>query len=238
MGTSSCIRFRIRRNVDFPQPDGPISAVTFPGSMDSEIRSSTLWEPNHALTLVASKPDGGGRGGPALEAVVPSRAHQAVARWWSWPRLRSPQSPRRLRPRRPARAEQPPRSEQPERCPSRRWRRARCRSQSFRCSPVARGCRRGRRGGCRRRRGESSWSPSWRSSSFRSGRSRSRGGGRSLADPTPSPPSGRRPPWPGSGDADPSVVSSDWATGPTTNRMYWASFCALAAVRPEVGTTR
>ena len=27
-GTSSCIRFRMRRNVDLPQPDGPISAVT------------------------------------------------------------------------------------------------------------------------------------------------------------------------------------------------------------------
>ena len=27
-GTSSCIRLRIRRNVDLPQPDGPISAVT------------------------------------------------------------------------------------------------------------------------------------------------------------------------------------------------------------------
>ena len=55
MGTSSCIRFRIRRNVDFPQPDGPISAVTLPASMDSEIRSSTLLEPNQALTLVASR---------------------------------------------------------------------------------------------------------------------------------------------------------------------------------------
>ena len=42
----------------------------------------------------------------------------------------------------------------------------------------------------------------------------------------------------GVGGADPKVSSSDWATGPTTNRMYWANFCALAAVRPEVGTTR
>src|SRR5271157_2778278 len=59
-GTSSCSRFRIRRNVDFPQPDGPIRAVTWPASMDSETRSSTLLEPNHALTLVASRPDGDG----------------------------------------------------------------------------------------------------------------------------------------------------------------------------------
>ena len=27
-GTSSCVRFSVRMNVDFPQPDGPISAVT------------------------------------------------------------------------------------------------------------------------------------------------------------------------------------------------------------------
>src|ERR1700674_727268 len=56
-GTSSCIRFRIRRNVDFPQPDGPMSAVTLPGSMVSEIRSRTLLEPNQAPTLVARSPD-------------------------------------------------------------------------------------------------------------------------------------------------------------------------------------
>jgi hypothetical protein len=40
------------------------------------------------------------------------------------------------------------------------------------------------------------------------------------------------------GGADPRVSSSDWATGPTTNRMYWANFEAFAAVSPEVGTTR
>jgi hypothetical protein len=28
----------------------------------------------------------------------------------------------------------------------------------------------------------------------------------------------------GVGGAAPKVVSSDWATGPTTNRMYWANF--------------
>ena len=31
LGTSSCIRLRIRRNVDLPQPDGPISDVTWFG---------------------------------------------------------------------------------------------------------------------------------------------------------------------------------------------------------------
>jgi len=28
----------------------------------------------------------------------------------------------------------------------------------------------------------------------------------------------------GVGGADPKVSSSDWATGPTTKRMYWANF--------------
>jgi len=32
-GITSCIRFRIRRNVDFPQPDGPMNAVTDSGAM-------------------------------------------------------------------------------------------------------------------------------------------------------------------------------------------------------------
>ena len=34
-GTSSCIRLRIRRNVDLPQPDGPMSAVTCPAGISS-----------------------------------------------------------------------------------------------------------------------------------------------------------------------------------------------------------
>jgi hypothetical protein len=56
LGTISCMRFRIRRKVDLPQPDGPISAVTVPGSMFSETRSSTLRWPNHAEMLRASSP--------------------------------------------------------------------------------------------------------------------------------------------------------------------------------------
>src|ERR1700738_1294548 len=54
-GTDSCIRLRIRRNVDLPQPDGPISAVTVRAGMASETRSSTFLDPNHADTLWASK---------------------------------------------------------------------------------------------------------------------------------------------------------------------------------------
>ena len=40
-GTSSCMRLRMRRNVDFPQPDGPMSAVTLRAGISSDTRSST-----------------------------------------------------------------------------------------------------------------------------------------------------------------------------------------------------
>ncbi len=74
---SSCIRLRMRRNVDFPQPDGPISAVTLPGSMARDTRSSTFFEPNQALTLVARSPDGLPRrigGGAARNPAEGNRA--------------------------------------------------------------------------------------------------------------------------------------------------------------------
>src|ERR1700722_13436375 len=58
LGMSSCIRFRILKNVDLPHPDGPINAVTWPGFIDSEIRSRTLFFPNHALTSRATRPAG------------------------------------------------------------------------------------------------------------------------------------------------------------------------------------
>src|SRR5215831_5770997 len=54
--TISCIRLSMRRNVDLPHPDGPIRAVTVPGSIVRETRSSTLCVPNHADTLRASRP--------------------------------------------------------------------------------------------------------------------------------------------------------------------------------------
>ena len=53
LGTSSCMRLRILRKVDFPQPEGPMSAVTFRGSISRLTRSRTLLLPNHALTFVA-----------------------------------------------------------------------------------------------------------------------------------------------------------------------------------------
>ena len=44
-GTSSCIRLRERRKVDFPQPDGPMRAVTVFAGNASEMPSTTLWDP-------------------------------------------------------------------------------------------------------------------------------------------------------------------------------------------------
>ncbi len=43
-GITSCMRLRVRRNVDFPQPEGPMSAVTCLGSMAS-VTSSTALKP-------------------------------------------------------------------------------------------------------------------------------------------------------------------------------------------------
>jgi hypothetical protein len=51
----SCIRLRIRMNVDLPQPDGPISAVTVASGMERQTRSSTFFIPNHADTFTASR---------------------------------------------------------------------------------------------------------------------------------------------------------------------------------------
>src|ERR1700722_69320 len=58
LGTSSCIRLRIRKKVDLPQPEGPMRAVTFLGSMTKFTRSHALLLPNHALMFVACKSAG------------------------------------------------------------------------------------------------------------------------------------------------------------------------------------
>ena len=38
-GMTSCMRFRVRRKVDLPQPEGPMKAVTVRGSMVIEMSS-------------------------------------------------------------------------------------------------------------------------------------------------------------------------------------------------------
>ena len=44
-GTMSFIRLSERRNVDLPQPDGPMSAVTWLGSIWSVMSSRTRFAP-------------------------------------------------------------------------------------------------------------------------------------------------------------------------------------------------
>ena len=41
-GITSCIRLRVRRTVDLPQPDGPMNAVTLRGSMVIDTSSTAL----------------------------------------------------------------------------------------------------------------------------------------------------------------------------------------------------
>src|ERR1700712_612886 len=53
-GIVSCIRLIVRRKVDFPQPEGPISAMTLLGSMLIEISLSAWKDPKNADTLSAS----------------------------------------------------------------------------------------------------------------------------------------------------------------------------------------
>src|SRR5580700_5964030 len=62
LGTSSCSRLRVLKKVDLPQPEGPIRAVTFPASILSDTRSSTLRLPNQQLTFSAVRVDGLGVG--------------------------------------------------------------------------------------------------------------------------------------------------------------------------------
>src|SRR5919112_1931241 len=47
-GTVSCIRLRQRSNVDFPQPEGPMIAVTCPRGTPKEMSRTTRIEPKYA----------------------------------------------------------------------------------------------------------------------------------------------------------------------------------------------
>ena len=66
----------MRINVDFPQPDGPINAVTVPVAKSIEISSKTCFLPNQACTPLASRPLPPELGLPALtvraDATSPS----------------------------------------------------------------------------------------------------------------------------------------------------------------------
>src|SRR4029079_1052946 len=53
-GTVSCIRLRHRSNVDLPQPDGPMIAVTSRSRNVMDTPRTTSAEPKNALSAVAS----------------------------------------------------------------------------------------------------------------------------------------------------------------------------------------
>src|SRR5262245_29834317 len=55
-GITSCIRLRHRMNVDLPQPEGPMSAVTAFGAIEMPISCSTWCSPNHALRPLTRMP--------------------------------------------------------------------------------------------------------------------------------------------------------------------------------------
>jgi hypothetical protein len=82
--TCSCIRLRVRRKVDLPHPEGPMSEVTWPAGIVSETRSSTLWSPNQAVTSRASREarERGGAGGalfcPADQSMFLTRSARVV----------------------------------------------------------------------------------------------------------------------------------------------------------------
>src|SRR5438309_12128722 len=54
-GISSWSRLSDRRNVDLPQPEGPMRAVTRLACISRDTRSSTLWLPNQQLTSFATR---------------------------------------------------------------------------------------------------------------------------------------------------------------------------------------
>jgi len=57
VGMNSCIRFKVRINVDFPQPEGPIKAVTDPEGNVRFTSESTCLVPNQACIPIASISD-------------------------------------------------------------------------------------------------------------------------------------------------------------------------------------
>src|SRR5687767_9963467 len=54
-GIVSCSRLRQRRNVDFPQPDGPMMAVTSRSRSESETLRTPVAAPKKAVSPAASR---------------------------------------------------------------------------------------------------------------------------------------------------------------------------------------
>ena len=56
VGMNSCMRLMVRINVDLPQPEGPINAVTVPAAKSREILDKAWCLPNQAWTPRVSSP--------------------------------------------------------------------------------------------------------------------------------------------------------------------------------------
>ena len=86
---NSCIRFKILMNVDLPQPDGPINAVTVPEKKSIEISSSTCFLPNHACTPLASRPVEPAVGWPTFARLADATSESEWVATDCFPALRS-----------------------------------------------------------------------------------------------------------------------------------------------------
>src|SRR5512135_2101955 len=72
---SSCIRLSVRRNVDLPQPDGPMSACTWLDANDSVTFLSAVVFPYMAVSLSVSTRAGTSAIGDGAAADREARAH-------------------------------------------------------------------------------------------------------------------------------------------------------------------
>src|SRR5438046_1335720 len=71
---TSCMRLSVRRKVDFPQPDGPIRAVTRLASTVSETFSMARVDRYQALTPITSID---------LDMVLPGRSYETARAPWT-----------------------------------------------------------------------------------------------------------------------------------------------------------
>src|SRR6185437_14424752 len=83
-GTVSCIRFRHRKRVDLPQPDGPMIAVTSPARTSNETSRTTRLAPKYASSAPAASVGDGD--GAAMRTSSDALTVIAMSRSWTSPR--------------------------------------------------------------------------------------------------------------------------------------------------------
>ena len=65
-GTGSCMRLSVRTNVNLPQPDGPMIAVTVRSGKVRLMSSTALWPPKTALSPIVCI-----GAGPSVTGIAP-----------------------------------------------------------------------------------------------------------------------------------------------------------------------